>query len=221
MSLVLIYSMTILMRLSSIWWTIKINVFFTRVWESSQKTDSLDHYHWSNWKKTAIFPPIWFLFKPSFPTLYLLGRLQPCAVTRPSSFCMWALTCLYWALFCSLRDGELHWSFLQEEQRERNVISLQIHYIHVHYCRSLGKITFLQMFLVLYQFKFHILCLFQKVDLDQIHQTHSHLTPLLTLHWGSRKSWTSLWGTGRRCYSSSPGCLGRCISRWTGTPPSL
>lgn len=52
-----------------------------------------------------------------FPTLYLLGKLQPCAVTRPSSFCMWALTCLYWALFCSLRDGELHESFLQTKQR--------------------------------------------------------------------------------------------------------
>lgn len=64
--------------------------------------------------KTTFIPLTCFLFKPSLPTLHLLGRLQPCAVTRPSSFCMWALTCLYWALFCSLRDGELHWSFLQQ-----------------------------------------------------------------------------------------------------------
>lgn len=66
-----------------------------------------------------------FLFKPSLPTLHLLGRLQPCAVTRPSSFCMWALTCLYWALFCSLRDGELHWSFLQQEYIFQYYLRLQ------------------------------------------------------------------------------------------------
>lgn len=65
-----------------------------------------------------------------FLTLYLLGKLQPCTVTRPSSFCMWAFTCLYWALFCSLRDGEMHKSFLQTEQRSADA----------QYCiRSFGK----------------------------------------------------------------------------------
>lgn len=92
--------------------------------------------------------PMWFIcsisfylipIKPLFPTLYLLGRLQPCAVTRPSSFCMWALTCLYWALFCSLREGELHWSFLQKEQREKMWSAHSAHYMYVHYHRRSAK----------------------------------------------------------------------------------
>lgn len=59
-------------------------------------------------------------------TLCLLGKLQPWTVTLPSSFCMWALTCRYWAFFCSLREGELHWSALRgQKTHKRNVIPRQ------------------------------------------------------------------------------------------------